>query len=242
MSHYYYTRKKEFVQKVFFSFFKELDELIELYNLYSIKLSQYLERIINIIVSNNNYTTNICLSQILNQRVDKRTKSSGIPLMAFVANEGIVEKENRYDREFLVKNKNKLYKYTKLEDFIYSSNNLDVGSIGLNRYGDALISDVYEVFSIHNDFNPDVVEYILTIPKNINKFLKYRQGVMYGQLRIHADDFLSTTIDYPIKNIEKIISELLAYKCELTSLIYSLVCELEKFRQYYLNKIFTFNY
>lgn len=40
-----------------------------------------------------------------------------------------------YDRSFLVKSDDKKYKRTEFNDFIYSSNNLDVGSIGLNKYG-----------------------------------------------------------------------------------------------------------
>ena len=58
--------------------------------------------------------------------------------MAFTATGGVCDKGERYDRGFLVKDaSSKLYKRTDLNDFIYSSNNLDVGSIGLNFYGSA---------------------------------------------------------------------------------------------------------
>ena len=49
-------------------------------------------------------------------------------------------KGERYDRSSLVNDtENKLYKQTEYGDFIYSSNNLETGSIGLNKYGKAFI-------------------------------------------------------------------------------------------------------
>ena len=68
--------------------------------------------------------------------------------MAFVANIGITSKGERYDRSHLIKDDNKDYKITEYNDFIYSSNNLDVGSIGLNLHGNAVISVVYEIFEV----------------------------------------------------------------------------------------------
>lgn len=52
--------------------------------------------------------------------------SDEYPLMAFIANEGVAPKGERYDRSALVTDTvNKLYKKTEKGDFIYSSNNLE---------------------------------------------------------------------------------------------------------------------
>ena len=72
----------------------------------------------------------------------KQIPTEDAPLMAFVADVGVVPKGERYDRSFLGKSDEKEYKRTELNDFIYSSNNLDVGSIGLNNYGSAVIAVV----------------------------------------------------------------------------------------------------
>ena len=77
--------------------------------------------------------------------------------MAFTAENGVTDKGERYDRSFLVKSDDKLYKRTEFNDFIYSSNNLDVGSIGLNKFGTAVISDVYEIFKVNDKAMPDFV-------------------------------------------------------------------------------------
>ena len=127
----------------------------------------------------------------------KQIPTEDAPLMAFVADVGVVPKGERYDRSFLVKSDEKEYKRTELNDFIYSSNNLDVGSIGLNNYGSAVISVVYEIFSVNSNAIPIVISEIIQMKSNINKILRYRQGALYGQYRIFAEDFLSVKIDVP---------------------------------------------
>lgn len=130
------------------------------------------------------------LGEVLTSRIEKQVPSQETPLMSFTAKGGIEPKGDKYDRSFLVKSDQKLYKRTELNDFIYSSNNLDVGSIGLNRYGTAVISDVYEIFIISKEASCNFISELLQTPKVMNKILRYRQGVMYGQYRIHADEFL----------------------------------------------------
>ena len=133
----------------------------------------------------------------LTSRNTKQIPTEEAPLMAFVADVGVVPKGERYDRSFLVKSDEKEYKRTELNDFIYSSNNLDVGSIGLNNYGSAVISVVYEIFSVNSNAIPIVISEIIQMKSNINKILRYRQGALYGQYRIFAEDFLSVKIDVP---------------------------------------------
>jgi len=112
--------------------------------------------------------------------------------MAFVAYKGVTHKGDRYNREFLVNDEeNKKYKQTEYGDFIYSSNNLETGSIGLNNYGSATISPVYSIFKIKELCNCKFIGSLLVSKKFINKMLKYRQGVVYGQWRIHESDFLN---------------------------------------------------
>ena len=117
--------------------------------------------------------------------------------MAFIANLGVAPKGERYDREYLVKSKDKEYKRTEFNDFIYSSNNLDVGSIGLNKYGRAVISDVYEIFTMKDGYAPEFISELVQRPRNLHKVLRFRQGCLYGQYRIYASDFLSVKLLAP---------------------------------------------
>lgn len=137
------------------------------------------------------------LDNILSERNYKQVPEKDVPLMAFTSTGGIEDKGERYNREFLVKNKNKKYKRTEFNDLIYSSNNLDVGAIGLNRYGTSVISDVYEIFVVKEKTSPQYIEMAITQPKFMYKILKYRQGALYGQFKIHPRDFLNIYIELP---------------------------------------------
>lgn len=118
--------------------------------------------------------------------------------MAFIANEGIAPKGERYDRSSLVTDEiNKLYKRTERGDFIYSSNNLETGSIGLNNYGKASISPVYSIFSTTENADSDFIGHRLVRRDFIKAMVKWRQGVIYGQWRIHESDFLRISICAP---------------------------------------------
>jgi type I restriction enzyme S subunit len=120
------------------------------------------------------------------------------PLMAFIANEGVAPKGDRYDRSSLVSDRdNKLYKTTDFGDFIYSSNNLETGSIGLNKFGKASISPVYSIFQPTGIADSDFLGRRLVRKDFINAMVKWRQGVIYGQWRIHESDFIKIEIPVP---------------------------------------------
>jgi type I restriction enzyme S subunit len=142
------------------------------------------------------------LGNLLVERNTQASKSDNYPLMAFIANKGVAEKGERYNREFLVNDEgNKKYKQTEYGDFIYSSNNLETGSIGLNSFGSASISPVYSIFKIRESCNIQFLNSFLVRNSFIKKMTKYRQGVVYGQWRIHESDFLK--IEESIPSLEE---------------------------------------
>ena len=138
------------------------------------------------------------LDDFLIGRNEQIPMSTEYPLMAFVAYEGVSPKGERYDRSFLVSDvENKLYKKTELGDFIYSSNNLEAGSIGLNKYGKATISPVYSIFHSTSLADSDFLGRRLIQKDIVNAMIRWRQGVIYGQWRIHESDFLKIEIYAP---------------------------------------------
>ncbi len=152
------------------------------------------------------------LDGFMAERNTQTPKSDEYPLMAFIANIGVTKKGDRYNREFLVNDEeNKKYKRTEKGDFIYSSNNLETGSIGLNNFGSASISPVYSIFEISNRCNKEFLGMYLRSKEFINKMKKFRQGVVYGQWRIHESDFLQLTVNLPsVDEQTKIANFLLA--------------------------------
>lgn len=138
------------------------------------------------------------VGELLIERNTQAPKSDEYPLMAFVAYEGVAPKGDRYNREFLVSDEdNKKYKQTEYGDFIYSSNNLTTGSIGLNKYGKASISPVYSIFQPTELADSDFIGRVLVRKSFINQMIRWRQGVIYGQWRIHESDFVKMEAQAP---------------------------------------------
>ena len=166
------------------------------------------------------------VGDLLIERNQQAPMSDEYPLMAFIANEGVAPKGERYDRSALVTDTvNKLYKKTENGDFIYSSNNLETGSIGLNKYGKACISPVYSIFEPTGIADSDFLGRRLVRKDFINAMVKWRQGVIYGQWRIHESDFLK--IEIPVPSVEE-QRKIGAYLDQLDNLITLHQRELEK--------------
>ncbi|WP_416755271.1 restriction endonuclease subunit S [Mycoplasma sp. VS42A] len=180
----------------------------------------------------------ILISELLEERNELSKKTDDFPLMAFISKKGIVDKGDKYDRESLVSDvKNKPYKKTFYGDFIYSSNNLESGSIGMNRYGNALISPVYNIFRTKRDSN--YINYLLCRKEVINNMVVWRQGVIYGQWRIHPSNFLSIQIASSLSEAEQ--QKIGQFLSNLDSLVHSQEQKLEKLnniKQALLEKMF----
>ena len=230
-----------FEQEKISNLFKYIDSIIEKQQQLIDKLKLYKRGFLSSVFNDKNTIQNNWkkhkIKDFLSSRDYKQLPSDDAPLMAFIAYKGVVPKGERYDRSFLVKDENKLYKYTDMNDFIYSSNNLDVGSIGLNNYGPAVISDVYEIFTI-NKAVPIIISEAIKQPEVLYKIIKFRQGVTYGQYRIYAEDFLNVEIYLPdISEQEKLAKTIIS----MNSLIQSeekLLADLTNLKLSLLQKMF----
>ena len=159
------------------------------------------------------------VSELVTERNQQSPKSEEYPLMAFVANEGVTEKGDRFNREFLVTDeKNKKYKRTEYGDFIYSSNNLETGSIGLNHYGKAVISPVYSIFEPTELSNSEFLGKLFTRKNFTNEMIRWRQGVIYGQWKIHETDFLKIDVIAPNIDEQEKIGKVFYYLDNLITL------------------------
>ena len=181
------------------------------------------------------------LGDVLSERNDQTPETNEYPLMSFVQGKGVTPKGERYNRSFLVKDSEKKYKKTELGDFIYSSNNLETGSIGFNRTGKAVISPVYSIFESKKSRESQFIGIMSARKDFISKMVRFRQGVVYGQWRIHESDFLNIDMKMPndkeqqliisfFENIDKTIA-LHQYKLDL----------LKEQKKGYLQKMFPKN-
>ena len=182
------------------------------------------------------------VGELLIERNEQAPMSEEYPLMAFIANEGVAPKGERYDRSSLVTDtEKKLYKRTEFGDFIYSSNNLETGSIGLNKYGNACISPVYSIFQPTGIADSDFLGRRLVRKDFINAMVKWRQGVIYGQWRIHESDFLKIEIPVPSVEEQRKIGAFLDYLDNLITLHQRKYDKLTNVKKSMLEKMFPKN-
>ncbi|WP_026835283.1 restriction endonuclease subunit S [Eubacterium xylanophilum] len=179
------------------------------------------------------------VSDLLEERNEQAPESEDYPLMAFIANEGVAPKGERYDRGALVKDaENKNYKKTELGDFIYSSNNLETGSIGLNNYGNASISPVYSIFKPTGIADSDFIGRRFVRKDFINAMVKWRQGVVYGQWKIHESDFLKIEVAVPSLEEQRKIGLYLSELDNLITLHQGKCDKLKELKKYMLQNMF----
>ena len=180
------------------------------------------------------------LGDFLVERNTKKPKSKEYPLMSFVAHKGVTPKGDRYNREFLVSNTNsKKYKITEYGDFIYSSNNLETGSIGLNLYGSACISPVYSIFRMNKSSDYRFMNSYLKRKKFINKMIRFRQGVVYGQWRIHESDFLKIEDKFPCLKEQKKIADFLSAIDQRINLVTQQITQTKTYKKGLLQQMFV---
>ena len=208
-------------------YFSQLDNLITLHQRKCALLFSPFQALISMMFTTSTFSwEQRKVGDLLIERNQQAPMSDEYPLMAFIANEGVAPKGERYDRSALVTDTvNKLYKKTEKGDFIYSSNNLETGSIGLNKYGKACISPVYSIFEPTGIADSDFLGRRLVRKDFINAMVKWRQGVIYGQWRIHESDFLK--IEIPVPSVEE-QRKIGAYLDQLDNLITLHQRELEK--------------
>ena len=181
------------------------------------------------------------LSDILVERNEQQVETNEYPLMSFVQGHGVIPKGERYDRSFLVLDQSKKYKRTELGDFIYSSNNLETGSIGINKTGKAVISPVYSIFYGVSIGDSQFIGIMSLLPRFIAKMIRFRQGVVYGQWRIHEKDFLDISILIPSEAERTKITKLILSIEELITLHQRKLDNLKLKKKALLQKLFPKN-
>ncbi|MDO4699842.1 MAG: restriction endonuclease subunit S [Moraxella sp.] len=179
------------------------------------------------------------LGDLLVERNTQIEESEEYPLMSFVQGVGVTPKSERYDRSFLVKDNTKKYKMTCLGDFIYSSNNLETGSIGFNRTGKAVISPVYSIFRSKKELESQFIGILSTRKDFIYNMVRFRQGVVYGQWKIPEKDFLTIQIFMPNDDEQRKIIQLFRQVDELITLHQRKLAHLKTLKKALLQQMFV---
>lgn len=211
----YFDKLKKFVgcfpsiqeQTKVSNFLSLIDKKIDLQSKKIEDLKLFKKGLIETEFTNSNYNE-INLKNILKERKLYSEKGLEYPHVT-LSKDGIYDKGERYNRDFLVKSEDKKYKITYLNDLCYNPANLKFGVICLNEYGSAIFSPIYVTFEINSIANPKYIKYYTMRNNFINAIRKYEQGTVYERMAVAPEDFLKFNIKLPnIETQNKIVLKL----------------------------------
>ena len=179
----------------------------------------------------------IKLSTILKERKTYDIKESIYP-HATLSKEGISAKTDRYNRDFLVKDEEKEYKITHLNDICYNPANLKFGVICLNTFGDAIFSPIYVTYEIDKKCDPYFISLYLTNTTFIGHIRKYEQGTVYERMAVSSEDFLKGEINLPTYEEQLKIAKTFKSTDEKIAIEQAILDKLKEQKKFLLSNMF----
>lgn len=180
----------------------------------------------------------IQLSKILKER--KQYSEKGLEHEhVSLTKKGVVPKSDRYERDQLVKDENKKYKITKLNDICYNPANLKFGVICKNTYGEAIFSPIYVTFEVNEKYSNDFMGYFLTQNDFIGRIRKFEEGTVYERMAVNPKDFLSYKIKIPSLLEQNKIVGILSFVDKEIELLNQELKELKQQKKGLMQKLLT---
>lgn len=150
-------------------------------------------------------------NEFLSQRNELALNDGKIPLFSLTIELGVTEKSERYEREFLVKDKGvKKYKVVYPDDVVFNPANLRWGAIAKNNTNNkVLLSPIYEVLSVREGFDIDFISYLVSSPRQIAYYASIVEGTLMERMAVKLEPFLATKYLIPELEEQTAISQVL---------------------------------
>ncbi|WP_105157821.1 restriction endonuclease subunit S [Streptococcus suis] len=178
------------------------------------------------------------LGEVLKERNESRSPSADVPLVSFTVENGVTPKTERYNREFLVRDENKKYKFTQLDDIVYNPANLKFGAIARNKYGAAVFSPIYVTYGVLSEAHPLFVELIVTSTNFIQRALRYQEGTVYERMAVKSFDLLRSEILLPALPEQEAIGNFFSDLDQLITLHQRKLDDVKELKKALLQKMF----
>ncbi len=166
--------------------------------------------------------------------------SEDIPLYSLTIENGITEKTERYERQFLVKNEDEAYKLVRPNDFAYNPMNLRFGAIARHkRHISVKVSKYYDVFSIRSNVNLKFAEYLLRNEDSIQYYDSLASGSLIEKKRLHFSEFKKIFFLIPSLEEQEKIADFLTALDQKIEAIAKQIELTEQFKKGLLQKMFV---
>ncbi|UZQ48953.1 restriction endonuclease subunit S [Clostridium kluyveri] len=142
------------------------------------------------------------LGELLTQRKILQKVSDDVPLLAFAAGQGVIDRSERKSNnrdQLTLDPTNKIYLLTEYNDIVYNPSNLKYGAIDRNKHGKGVISPIYVTFI--TDEEPSFIELIVKSEKFRLRALQFEEGTVVKRQSVKPENLL--TLDVKISQSHK---------------------------------------
>lgn len=180
------------------------------------------------------------MKDILEERKEYTTDQDTYPLFSLTIEKGVVEKTDRYERQYLVTKDGDNYKVVYENDFVYNPMNIRFGAIALHKLRYPVsVSAYYNTFYIKNGYNPRFIEYFLQSFRMLHFYNNYAEGSLIEKRRLHYSVLLEYSFSFPPIFEQNRIIEILSTWDKAIELKEKLIDEKKKQKTGLIQKLYT---
>ena len=131
-----------------------------------------------------------------------------LPLWSLTAEAGLIEKSDRYERDFLVKKKDQ-FKRIETNTLVYNPMNITIGSIDIytGLYPIA-VSGYYVSIVYDKNIDTDFLKEALLLPSSLKMYKNYATGSLIERQRVQYPTFSKLQLLFPNLDEQKVIGQL----------------------------------
>ncbi|PCF84711.1 restriction endonuclease subunit S [Staphylococcus delphini] len=162
-----------------------------------------------------------------------------IPLYSLTVERGLTKKTERYNRDFLVKNKEN-FKVVNHLNIVYNPMNITLGAIDLHSDESKVsVSGYYNVLKIIDNSNPKFLIELLRTHKSILSYKKVATGTLIEKQRVHFSEFKMMKKYFPSDKEQQRIGDFFSKLDRQIELEEEKLALLEEQKKGYMQKIFS---
>ena len=131
-----------------------------------------------------------------------------LPLWSLTAEAGLIEKSDRYERDFLVKKKDQ-FKRIETNTLVYNPMNITIGSIDIYTGLYPIAVSGYYVSIVYNkNIDTDFLKEALLLPSSLKMYKNYATGSLIERQRVQYPTFSKLQLLFPNLDEQKAIGQL----------------------------------
>lgn len=131
-----------------------------------------------------------------------------LPLWSLTAEAGLIEKSDRYERDFLVKKKDQ-FKRIETKTLVYNPMNITIGSIDIYTGLYPIAVSGYYVSIVYNkNIDTDFLKEALLLPSSLKMYKNYATGSLIERQRVQYPTFSKLQLLFPNLDEQKAIGQL----------------------------------